>query len=360
MRRLSTRPIRMTSVARASAFTLVELLVVITIIALLISIMIPGFSAVRNTAHITSTQATFQGIDRGVEGFRGERALGGAYPPSQTDNVADGPDYMNNPFNVNPVKVNLIAGANLLVYALVGADNLGTPGFFDLNKNGTWWDDQGANVQPPYKAAYALDTSTNEVLNKRYPSGGGAFVDDTTRSGVRSYQQLFDDGIALTETTDLNAAVPQETAKQLVFTDSWGRPVLYYRANRAGQIMVHNPAGAGGMGVYDLRDNKMFTGLKARSDNLTGVDFGPGPTADGFTSEIHHSQYPAVKPTIQNDVNVILENATFKYSFERFILDRSITQQNRPVNAQKYLLISAGPDAQYGTGDDVTNWDRGD
>ena len=350
----------MTSVARASAFTLVELLVVITIIALLISIMIPGFSAVRNTAHITSTQATFQGIDRGVEGFRGERALGGAYPPSQTDRTAARsatPDSMISPFSINRAEVNLIAGANLLVYALVGADNLGTPGFLDLDRDGTWWDDQGADQQlPNYKGAYALDTSTNEVLNKRYPSGGGAFVDDTTRSSVRSYQQLFDEGIALTETTKLGAAAPQETANQLVFTDSWGRPILYYRANRAGQIMVHNPNEAGGIGVYDLRDNKMYTGLQ--SARLKGVDFGPGPTANGFASEMHQTQYPAVKPTLQQGVNQILENVRYKYSFERFILDRSITQQNRPVNAQKYLLISAGPDAQYGTGDDVTNWDR--
>ena len=35
----------------------------------------------------------------------------------------------------------VVSGAHLLYQALVGADGLGTPGFKDIDRDGTWWDD---------------------------------------------------------------------------------------------------------------------------------------------------------------------------------------------------------------------------
>ena len=331
-------------------FTIIELMVAVAIIALLISIMIPGFSAVTNKANIVATQALFQGLESGLESYRGEQMLGGVYPPSQTDN-ADSPLFMANPFG-GPDVVG-ITGANLLAYALAGADQLGTPGFFDLDSDGLWSDDQGNDpgIDPP--PAYALDTVTARPLRTRYPGGGATYVDETTRGTLRSLQQLFDDGIALTDPADLGNGV----ADQLAFTDRWGLPVLYYRANRAGGIMVTEPGGA--PGVYDALDNAVFTGNPDAALNTFGVDFGPGPFPNnGFYSKIAQSEYPIVAPTLTDNVNEILVDPAYEFTMERFILDRSVTAQNRPVNARSYLLISAGKDAVYGTGDDITNWQR--
>jgi hypothetical protein len=45
-------------------------------------------------------------------------------------------------------------------------------------------------------------------------------------------------------------------------------------------------------------------------------------------------------------------------SFARFILDASVKARPTPVQKDTYLLISAGPDAIYGSDDDVINWTR--
>ena len=52
-------------------------------------------------------------------------------------------------------------------------------------------------------------------------------------------------------------------------------------------------------------------------------------------------------------------------TFARYIIDRNmwtslspdsnVSQPMRPVNADSFLLISAGPDGLYGTNDDVSN-----
>jgi len=339
-----------------NAFTIVELMVVVAIIALLVSIMIPGFAAVRKSAKETATRALFQSLRAGLESYRGERALGGKYPPSRSDNP-DGPS-MNNPFSDSRTEVDIIMGANLLTYAMVGADQLGTPGFPDIKNGGTfdgkWWNDQGADQTAEYKAAYALDKTTKEPFRTRYPGNGATYVDETTRETVRSYQQMFDDGRILGDPKDEGVL---GLGDQLTFTDKWGMPVLYYRANRAGRIMVTNPKAGGRLGIYDSRDNSFFTGYDPK--NILGADFGPAKLDRRHRSRLSHTEAPILKPELQGGENKILVDDTrYEFALERFILDRSVTAQNRPVNAQSYLLISAGNDAIFGTSDDITNWER--
>lgn len=322
---------------KRSAFTLIELMVVVAIIGLLVGILLPTFKGVTTRAKAVATQARFAALDQGLESFRGERSLGGLLPPSQTD-WPNFPGRMIDPLS-NEGQVLAIAGANLLVYGLVGADRLGTPGFPDLGDSAGWYDDQHANTG----GAYELDPQTREPIVPRFPSSGGSYVDDATKASIRNLIQLNDEGVALTPIDALLRGV----SVQPFFTDAWGRPILYYRANRAGRYMVTEPGE--NIGVYDQRDNAVLTGSTVPPfDGLPPIDFGPG-----LRSEIGASGFPDVNP---NNANIL--DPSFDGTFERFIYDSSVTARNRPINPEKYLLISAGADAIYGTSDDVVNWER--
>jgi len=335
------------------AFTLIELMVAVAIIALLVSIMIPAFSAVRTNAKIVATQATFDSLKLGLESYRGENALGGVYPPSQTD-YPGAILTMSNPYL--PDQTTTVSGATLLVYALIGADRLGTPGFQDWDTDGQWHNDQWAlprSTNQPY-GAYETNPDTLEPRNPRYPGRGAWYVDQTTANGTRTLTQLFDDGAMVT-----NPATEGLGADQPVFTDGWGRPILYYRANRGATAMMTTPGGT--IGTYDQRDNAPLTGTGMPVDvgNFVGVDFGPGPQTGGYPSRIARgpTPVPSVNPKqadIQGNDNVFLD------TFARFVHDRTIAARNQAVNRDSYLLISTGPDAIYGTSDDVVNWEQPD
>jgi hypothetical protein len=63
-------------------------------------------------------------------------------------------------------------------------------------------------------------------------------------------------------------------------------------------------------------------------------------------------------PEPTDKVTDILTDNRFADSFARFIIDGGTQARPAPVKPDAYLLISAGPDARYGTDDDVTNWTR--
>lgn len=335
-------------------FTMIELMVVIAIIALLVAILVPAIGAVREKAKITATHAQFSALDTGLEMYRGESALGSAYPPSHSDRPGDGfSQDIADPRGTSDSKIIKVAGAHLLVHALVGPDLLGPTGFKDVSevKDNVWYNDTHRGDH----GLYEIDPSTGETEHTRY----GSLVDDNMRSRINTLAELAETG---TIANWADTAAESGTADQPFFADRWGLPILYYRAIPSLILMVGD--GNTKRGVYAQEDNGVITGSDAAGYVAIGIDFGPGPNERDRLHEIKVAKYPPAVPGAglggqgQQPVNPILANAEYDDSFVRFILDTQVLTRNTPVQKDKYLLISAGPDSIYGTNDDVTNWTR--
>lgn len=343
-----------------TAFTLIEIMVVVAIIGLLVAVLLPTFGTVRERARVAQTSSQFQALDTGIALFRSEQALGQVLPPSATDNPDDR-QLIANPrrkqggqfSSPDPIRV---AGAHLLFHALVGADGLGPPGFKDFGSDGTrdgrWWND----THDDDGGAYELSENDGSELRTRYGSPG--YVDDKMRESAKSFFELDEKGVIQNlDELPTDAGIGERT-----FTDAWGTPILYYRASRASKRIVADvsQSGAGRTGIYWQEDNGLITGSGSPSPYpAPGLDFGPGKE-DGRYHGLYHDQN-TVPPVTGNQTQIIkdiLENEEYDDSFVRFILDESVRVRPTPVNPDSYLLISAGPDARYGTDDDVTNWTR--
>lgn len=316
---------------QSRAFTLIELMVVIAIIGLLVGLLLPAIKAATTAAKTTGTKATFQAIDAALEAFKGHSALGGSYPPSASDNGADY-GLITDPAAGVTARV-LAGGANLLVFALQGVDALGTAGFFDLpaTADGMWWND--------------VNTAYTVLLGNPVETRYDPFAGSDLQENVSTINEMFNEGTVV----ETGSGSVDEAGHLRFYIDNFGRPILYYRARRAAPMMVTDPGNA--IGIYDQRDNQAFTGSNAGMVG-TGLDFGAGTN-----HTIANSQYPSIDPSSDNLGGSGYDTGGAG-TFEQFIWDSSVTARNVPNRRETYLLISAGPDAVYGTGDDVTNWSR--
>lgn len=281
---------------KRKAFTIVEVLTVLAIMAILVGVLMPSLSFVRNVARNTKQKAQFVTIDQALITFRNDY---GDYPPSG--------------FPPPNVRVDY-SGAQMLAEALLGRDLLG----FYL---GTAWDAAGSAYIAP--AAYnALGQPTNRLGPYLETGTANAFRLGVSAPSMRD--GLWDVPGLLAPNTfvicDAFGVKPVIVGQQTVKA---GTPILYYRANPSSKtITIGFPPDR----IYNVFDNDPLVQL----------------------GSLTTSGQPRVHP---------LGNAagTYQFYYEVYIRNPKVAQP-WPYRADSYILISAGVDGLYGTSDDITNF----
>lgn len=343
-----------------AGFTLVELLATIAIIALLIGILVPAISAARNSAKKAATNATLHAISTGLESYKTDGKLGGQYPPSRSDAATTddiGVRRVYNPYRTaeNPpgdaTQTIEISGAGLLVWALVGADLLGTPGFRAVKPTGedddNWAEWTGTNY------TNSANPEADSGLYALYPSNHASRAGQPVHRRYGPYVAL--DKMRLSARKNANSAKfvfendPTER-DYAMFLDSFGNPILYWRADPAGKQLIDRGNSVGAdptkigigvdRGIYHWIDNGPL--LQSVSGSSQAVlQTGEGGHKLGWQNPTAYSPTQLPQPG----------------TFAAYILNQDAKAKLMPQRPDSFLLITAGRDGIYGTGDDVCNFD---
>lgn len=285
------------------AFTLVELLTVISIIALLMGLLLPSLARARAQAKKVKVQTQLEAIAKGLEMFRNDHK--DQYPDSRP--LADWVSGVPNTTGNGP-----LYGAHWLARAMVGYDLQGVDvDFRQLDGPAISHNElQSAERLKPY---ITLE-SAKVVPDSDVPGASGTGINPTGR---------------------------------YVMLEDYGFPILYYRANPTGKALLARRADVNPPNtppaIYYQEDNELFTGSNSLSSwqfkglphriknfgNLSNVD-----QPDTFLNYFHN-----------HDVHKATESGG--------------TAVITPYNAETFILLSAGEDGVYGTRDDVKNFKMG-
>lgn len=290
---------------RRAAFTIVELLTVMSIIVILIGLLVPALNQVKRFAFEVKQKAQLSGIDKALELFNSEFD---GYP----DSSALGPDGVE------------YCGAMKLCEAVMGQDLLG------FHPDSTFRADGTDGIRELYP-------NSSSVTQAQYEANL------STRKGP--YLPL--DGANAYAVGDLYGSTAPFLPKHFVLCDVYrrvthktigkkvGMPILYYRANTAStRHNVTQPDDP--QNIYNYRDNQTLLLLGQPWD--MGSPGNQGTPAGGT----HRLAVEDGKPGLRFYMNTRNER---------------VLTVSRPYRSDSYILISAGWDGEYGTPDDVCNYE---
>lgn len=301
---------------KEKGFTVVELLTVVAIIALLVGLLIPALTAVKMTAKETKQRGQFTTIDLALAAFKNDY---GDYPPSNwwdPDSVP--PDPRN------------YCGAQKLAEALVGWDLMGFHPRSDFRANGRTaagvfvYDPTNLTFMEERKGPYLeLERANAFRLGDISADRPGLFI-DAGQLAPDTFVLCDVFGVKKITTVRPGMGMPEGT------TERAGTPILYYKANTSSKVF----GAADGTVPYR---NQMYN----PRDNFPLIDLGRLTDWD--------------KPPSARRRHIRFEDTDF---FFEYLRNPKVAARPWPYRPDSYILISAGPDGEYGTGDDITNFGK--
>jgi type II secretory pathway pseudopilin PulG len=288
---------------KKTAFTIIELLTVMSIIIILIGLLLPSLNMVKRYAKEVRQKAQFHSIESAIELFSGNSGWDG-YPPSSAQDDSSSPqDY---------------CGAMKLCEAMVGQDLMG------FHPNSHFWADctiDGTNKIYDNPTGFTLFPNATDNLKARK-----AYLPTENANAYRLWH-LYGTGKTSPFNENLfvlcdvyNRVKNQETGKGI------GMPILYYKANTLNTI--HDPNGT----FPTIGDDKGYIYNYTDNDELVNLGVPGG----------------GVHPLNGTGTN-----------FYEITQDKRISiDTGRPYRPDSYILISAGFDGMYGTDDDVFNFEK--
>ncbi|MBM4023870.1 MAG: hypothetical protein FJ280_00465 [Planctomycetes bacterium] len=287
------------------AFTIVELLTVMSIIVILIGLMVPALNKVRRYARDVQQKAQFNAINAAVELFNNEFD---GYPPSTALDPTGAP----------------YCGSMKLCEALMGKDLLGFHTSSVFRRDGL---DAANQLLYPVN----IDALTPALRDNNLKARKGPFLQAENANAWR-LQDIYGTG-NVGQYLPNTFVLCDVYARQMRSGEKTGMPILYYRADTANSY--HDPNFVSAMTRADSRGN-----IYNYWDNHDLVQLGkPWQTsgATGQAGSVHKMADPA--------------------RFYRNVRSTQISTTMRPFRADTFILISAGWDNEYGTADDICNFE---
>ncbi len=326
--------------SRSSGFTVVEMVVTVAIILVLVSLIVPALNMVRSSADMARQRAQFHSIDIALEAFRADY---GDYPRSE-DTVDTTNGY---------------PGAQKLAEALIGQDSFGfhprseftNTGRLDTDGDGVY-DDEAfylPDVAVDIDNDGSLTAAQREAAKREnLAARWGPYLELETANAVRlrDIYDLQNEPTPNTETNGLKNRFVLCDMFRVVKNNATGKragmPILYFRANTL--EFKHDIDGfAAGRDeleeqlekqIYNFQDNWRFVALTKLWGSLVKH---PMDSSDPYDNP----------------------NGDFT-RFYKDILNPNFTSPRRPYRMDSYILLSAGPDGEFGSPDDVYNFDKGE
>jgi len=324
---------------KRQGFTIVELLTVMSVIAILIGLLVPALNLVKDAAKQIQQGAQFHSIGVALDLYKSEF---GEYPPSN-DNQDEYDPSRNAQVVVNGSPVtdtNYYCGANKLAEALVGLDYLGFH-----PKSQFWSDGRGKVVnlqtgQEQFVQVYdavngipAINETPDENVKARGGKSGGPFIELENANAFRM-QDVYSDVTGFNPNSVVLCDAYAHKRNALSGSRKTGMPILYFRARtQYVQQDLNDP--------MDIQNDIYYY-----PDNWHLLNLG--------TAEQTPQRHPLA-------LNTSVSDLTNLQNFEELVVNPQVVEAaglKRPYRAGSYILISAGKDGLYGTADDITNFTK--